>query len=361
MQDLLALLMHIIDTRHNLLDDSATPGYTPEPCSTCSGTGIILVLPDTVVNVGEPYSKLLSSVTDISDLKDTASGQVASGSSTAPPAASGSGSSTAASGSDSSTAAAQAPPGLASVAGSQANVVPAAPAIANAAAPAVANAPAPAIANTPAPAIANAPAPAVAQAPAPAVAQAPASAIANASVATTPTVVGSQAVNTPAMVNSLAAAIVSAAAAANAITATTVPVTTNAATAANPTNPPGAAGTTNASTTGNATTTNATGPAAGLGLTFQVPAPSIPIPGLAPVSPNTPVPLPPNAVYAPPGGSRYYTVTRGLRVGVFPGQWSSVSAYVTGVGSAVYERYPTLQEAYNAYVLAHAQGTVRYA
>ncbi|KAJ2913817.1 hypothetical protein MD484_g6596, partial [Candolleomyces efflorescens] len=103
------------------------------------------------------------------------------------------------------------------------------------------------------------------------------------------------------------------------------------------------------------------GPPAGAGaVSFAPPAAVVPISGIHPLPPGTPVPPPHQAVYANAGAARYYTVTRGLRVGVFEG-WPRVSPFVTGVQRAVYSRHRTLQEAFDAYCVAYANGSVRYA
>ncbi|KAJ2913843.1 hypothetical protein MD484_g6554, partial [Candolleomyces efflorescens] len=101
-------------------------------------------------------------------------------------------------------------------------------------------------------------------------------------------------------------------------------------------------------------------PAGAGAVSFNPPAPVVPISGIHPLPAGTPIPTPDQAVYANADAARYYTVTRGLRVGVFEG-WPRVSPYVTGVQRAVYSRHRTLQEAYDAYCIAYAHGAVRYA
>ncbi|KAF5326560.1 hypothetical protein D9611_000752 [Ephemerocybe angulata] len=93
---------------------------------------------------------------------------------------------------------------------------------------------------------------------------------------------------------------------------------------------------------------------------LEVPAPTAPIPGLHSLGPNVPVPAPQVAVYTANDCERYYTVTRGIRVGVF-GDWMNTSPFVTGVPAASYTRHRTLLAAYEAYVKAFGRGFVTHA
>ncbi|KAF5339988.1 hypothetical protein D9611_012418 [Ephemerocybe angulata] len=91
-----------------------------------------------------------------------------------------------------------------------------------------------------------------------------------------------------------------------------------------------------------------------------VPLPVSPTPGFHSLGPNVPPPTPPNAVYTDSSADRFYTVTRGIRVGVFGG-WMNTSPNVTGVPAASYTRHRTLQAAYEAYVSAYNSGIVTHA
>ncbi|KAF5340704.1 hypothetical protein D9611_007335 [Ephemerocybe angulata] len=93
---------------------------------------------------------------------------------------------------------------------------------------------------------------------------------------------------------------------------------------------------------------------------LEVPAPTAPIPGLHFLGPNVPAPAPEVAVYTANDCKRYYTVTRGIRVGVF-GDWMNTSPFVTGVPAASYTRHRTLLAAYEAYVKAFGRGFVTHA
>ncbi|KAF5319835.1 hypothetical protein D9611_012822 [Ephemerocybe angulata] len=101
-------------------------------------------------------------------------------------------------------------------------------------------------------------------------------------------------------------------------------------------------------------------PAAPPAAPIEVPAPIAPIPGFHSLGPNVPPPAPESAVYAGNGCERYYTVTRGIRVGVF-GDWMSTSPFVTGVSAASFTRHRSLIAAYEAYVTAHGRGFVTHA
>ncbi|KAF5339871.1 hypothetical protein D9611_009057 [Ephemerocybe angulata] len=101
-------------------------------------------------------------------------------------------------------------------------------------------------------------------------------------------------------------------------------------------------------------------PAAPPAAPIEVPAPIAPTPGFHSLGPNVPPPAPESAVYAGNGCERYYTVTRGIRVGVF-GDWMSTSPFVTGVPAASFTRHRSLIAAYEAYVTAHGRGFVTHA
>ncbi|KAF5320439.1 hypothetical protein D9611_010733 [Ephemerocybe angulata] len=93
--------------------------------------------------------------------------------------------------------------------------------------------------------------------------------------------------------------------------------------------------------------------------TVVIPPATYPIPGFQSLGPNVAPPAPESAVYTGEGPDRFFTVTRGIRLGVFGG-WMDTSPYVTGVPAASYSRHRTLQSAYEAYVKAHGRGIVRY-
>ncbi|KAF5340046.1 hypothetical protein D9611_012393 [Ephemerocybe angulata] len=117
------------------------------------------------------------------------------------------------------------------------------------------------------------------------------------------------------------------------------------------------------------TATVSVGPAAQVPfpVSATVPLPVSPTPGFHSLGPNVPAPTPPNAVYTDSSvvtaaliADRFYTVTRGIRVGVFGG-WMNTSPNVTGVPAASYTRHRTLQAAYEAYVSAYNSGIVTHA
>ncbi|RXW11830.1 hypothetical protein EST38_g14027, partial [Candolleomyces aberdarensis] len=72
-----------------------------------------------------------------------------------------------------------------------------------------------------------------------------------------------------------------------------------------------------------------------------------------------PPPEPANAVFATTDEARFYSVTQGLRVGVF-GAWNGMARYVVGVGSASYARFNSREAALRDYTAAYNSGSVRY-
>ncbi|KAF5316974.1 hypothetical protein D9611_003465 [Ephemerocybe angulata] len=94
--------------------------------------------------------------------------------------------------------------------------------------------------------------------------------------------------------------------------------------------------------------------------TVIIPPATSPIAGFQSLGPNVLPPAPESAVYTGAGPDRFFTVTRGLRVGVFGG-WMDTSPYVTGVSGASYSRHRTLHSAYEAYVKAYGRGIITHA
>ncbi|TEB31118.1 hypothetical protein FA13DRAFT_1709961 [Coprinellus micaceus] len=96
------------------------------------------------------------------------------------------------------------------------------------------------------------------------------------------------------------------------------------------------------------------------GSTLIVPPPSTVIPGLACLGPNTPVPAPEDAAFAAPGAPRYYTITKGICVGIFAG-WGNALPYVTGVASASFSHHTNIYTAFEDYCKAFINTSVSYA
>ncbi|KAJ3504614.1 hypothetical protein NMY22_g17860 [Coprinellus aureogranulatus] len=103
-------------------------------------------------------------------------------------------------------------------------------------------------------------------------------------------------------------------------------------------------------------------PATGQAVTHPalVPHARTPIPGLYSLGSGTAPPIPAEAIYCVEGATRYYTITRGLRVGVYEG-WQNVAPYVVGVANASYSKHSTLMAAYQAYITTYDKTFVIYA